>query len=66
MLKRRVNDDADMERRLSEARTEMDCSSDFDYSVINIENQLEHTAHILNRIIEKESQKLPPRKIFLD
>ena len=66
LLKRRVNDDADMERRLSEARTEMDCSSDFDYSVINIENQLEHTAHILNRIIEKESQKLPPRKIFLD
>ena len=65
LLKRRVNDDADMERRLSEARTEMDCSSDFDYSVINIENQLEHTAHILNRIIEKESQKLPPRKIFL-
>ena len=66
LLKRRVNDDADMERRLSEARTEMDCSSDFDYSVINIENQLEHTAHILNRIIEKESQKLPPRKIFID
>ena len=66
LLKRRVNDDADMERRLLEARSEMDCSSDFDYSVINIENQLEHTAHILNRIIEKESQKLPPRKIFLD
>ncbi|MDP6425467.1 MAG: guanylate kinase [Dehalococcoidia bacterium] len=66
LLQRGVNDDADMERRLSEARKEMDCSSDFDYSVINIENQLEHTAHILNRIIEKESQKLPPRKIFLD
>jgi len=66
LLNRGVNDDADMERRLSEARAEMDCSSDFDYSVINIENQLEHTAHILNRIIEKESQKLPPRKIFLD
>ncbi len=66
LLNRGVNDDADMERRLSEARAEMDCSSDFDYSVINIENQLEHTAHILNRIIEKESQKLPPRKIFID
>lgn len=66
LLKRGVNDDVDMERRLSEARTEMDWSSDFDYSVINIENQLERTAHILNRIIEKESQKLPQRKIFID
>ena len=65
LLKRGVNDEVDMGRRLSEARLEMDCSSDFDYSVINVENQLEQTAHILNTIIEKESQKLPPRKIFI-
>ena len=63
LLKRGENSPADIERRLAAAQIEIAEAATFDYSVENHEDRLDETVAEVARGIEKESNRVPLRKV---
>ena len=65
LVKRGVDTEIEMHKRLSAAKEEMNQSNVFDYSVVNEEGQLDCTVDRIVEIIDEESKQRPPRKVSL-
>jgi guanylate kinase len=59
---RGVNTEEDMENRLDAASREILESDEFDYCVVNEEDQLDEAVKQVTEIFHKESHRDPPRK----
>ena len=57
LIRRGVNSDLDMSIRLDEAKNEIPQSKDFDYSIINQENELTETVEKIYKIISTKSKE---------
>lgn len=63
-LKERMTEaDDDLKLRLETARVEMNESSKFDYVVVNNTDQLDDAVAEIQRIIAKEQNRVPPRRV---
>lgn len=62
---RKTEDPQELARRLKVAREEMHDLSDFDYVVVNRNNELDETVEEIEAIIEAEKCRVHPRKIRL-
>jgi guanylate kinase len=60
---RGVDTEAEMEKRLAAATEEISQASLFDFTVTNREDQLDETVDSVVKIIESESQRIPPRNV---
>ena len=60
---RGANDQADIKRRLAAAEAEQQHASKFDYTVINRQGELEFAVQEVIQIVERESERRPPRRI---
>jgi guanylate kinase len=62
---RKTEDPQELSRRLKVARDEMHALSDFDYVVVNRNNELDETVEEIQAIIEAEKCRVHPRRIRL-
>lgn len=62
---RKTEDPQELSRRLSVAREEMHDVSDFDYVVVNRNNELDETVEAIQAIIQAEKCRVHPRHIGL-
>ena len=62
---RGVDSEEEMVKRLAAANEEISQESLFDFTVINVEDQLDQTVNSVVAIIESESQKIPPRNVTI-
>ena len=65
LIKRGVNSDEDMKNRLAAAVDEMKRVDLYDYQLVNEEGMLDATAARVRAIIERESQRDPPRHVAI-
>ena len=65
LLKRGVNSQDDIEKRLAAAQQETAEAAAFDYTVVNKENRLDETVAEVAGTIDRESRRNPARKIAL-
>jgi guanylate kinase len=62
---RRMTEEKDFETRIKTVKDELIKARNFDYIVVNAQNQLQKTIHIIEAIITAEHQKSKPRKISI-
>jgi len=62
LRERGVNTQEDMEKRLAAAETEIEQAREFDYQVINEENDLDSAVRRVTEIFACESRRDPPRR----
>ncbi len=62
---RRLSQEKDIETRITTVIAELIKARDFDYIVVNAQNQLQKTITIIEAIITAEHQKSKPRKISI-
>jgi guanylate kinase len=62
---RKTEDPQELAKRLEVAREEMHAISDFDYVVVNRNNELDETVEEIEAIIEAEKSRVHPRRIRL-
>jgi guanylate kinase len=62
---RRMTGEKDFETRIKTVRDELIKARDFDYIVVNAQNQLQKTIVIIESIITAEHQKSKPRKLSI-
>jgi guanylate kinase len=62
---RKTEDPQEFAKRLKVARAEMHAISDFDYVVVNRNNELDETVEAIQSIIEAEKCRVHPRRIRL-
>jgi guanylate kinase len=62
---RRLNQEKDFETRIKTVKNELIIARNFDYIVVNAQNQLQNTISIIKAIITAEHQKSKPRKITI-
>jgi guanylate kinase len=62
---RRLNQEKDFETRIKTVKDELIIAHNFDYIVVNAQNQLQNTISIIKAIITAEHQKSKPRKITI-
>ena len=62
---RRLSQEKDIETRITTVIAELVKARDFDYIVVNAQNQLQKTITIIEAIITAEHQKSKPRKISI-
>jgi guanylate kinase len=62
---RKTEDPQELAKRLEVAREEMHAISDFDYVVVNRNNELNETVEEIEAIIEAEKSRVHPRRIRL-
>ncbi len=62
---RKTEDPQELAKRLKVAREEMHAISDFDYVVVNRNNELDETVEEIEAIIEAEKCRVRPRRIRL-
>ena len=60
---RGVDSEEEMVKRLAAANEEISQESLFDFTVINVEGQLDQTVNSVVAIIQSESQRIPPRNV---
>jgi guanylate kinase len=63
--KRGVNSETEMKKRLAAATEEINNSDLFDYTVMNVEDQLSETVEKVVEIIEIEAARVPPRNVVI-
>src|SRR5512146_1993730 len=63
--RRGTETEAQIQERLAAAREELKCIANFDYVIVNKNNQLERTVATIEAIIEAEHHRVHPRKINL-
>ena len=61
--RRGVNSQSDIETRLSSAAKETEKSVAFEYQVINHEDQLDAAVDEVIEIVQRESRRVPPRRV---
>ena len=62
---RGVDSEEEMVKRLAAANEEISQESLFDFTVINVEGQLDQTVNSVVAIIQSESQRIPPRNVII-
>ncbi|MCJ7520082.1 MAG: guanylate kinase [Anaerolineaceae bacterium] len=62
---RRLSQEKDFETRITTVKDELKKAHNFDYIVVNAQNQLQKTISIIEAIITAEHQKSKPRKISI-
>jgi guanylate kinase len=62
---RGVDSEEEMTKRLAAANEEISQASLFDFTVTNVENQLDDTVNTVVEIIQSESQRIPPRNVTI-
>jgi guanylate kinase len=62
---RRMSEEKDFETRIATVKEELIKARNFDYIVVNAQNQLQKTIDIIEAIITAEHQKSKPRKISI-
>jgi guanylate kinase len=62
---RRLSQEKDFETRIATVKDELIKARNFDYIVVNAQNQLQKTIGIIEAIITAEHQKSKPRKISI-
>ena len=62
---RRLSQEKDFETRITTVKDELIIARNFDYIVVNAQNQLQKTVTIIEAIITAEHQKSKPRKISI-
>ena len=62
---RGVDSEEEMVKRLAAANEEISQESLFDFTVINVEDQLDQTVNSVVAIIQSESQRIPPRNVII-
>jgi len=60
---RRLSNEKDLDTRIATVKDELVKALDFDYLVVNEQNQLSKTIHLIEAIITSEHQRAKPRKI---
>lgn len=62
---RRLSQEKDLDTRIATVKDELIKARDFDYLVVNKQNQLSQTVHVIEAIITAEHQRANPRKITI-
>ncbi len=65
LRRRGVNSEADIQTRLASAAGEIEHSKHFDRLIINHEGRLDETVERVVSIVERESRRMPPRKMIV-